>query len=331
MDGIYRVFKDGQLVLEKKNKLTILGRSNALKAMLGLTQSFASSLGIGVSEKSNGSTTFVEMTDLDFSVGQYPITSSSLGETGAQDALIFTARITDPSRYVIRELGLYSNKLTGSAENTTDVLFGFEAGDPLKETISSVAYYIDDADKPAGGASTIFNTTDTSVITGSVTYGSQIRLGSYAVKLVGANKQLYFDDSSLNLNSIAPYDEIVLAAYFVANAAITVKFESGASDYATYTFTPGGTGYKVISVLKSSGANTGSVDWSKIVKVTISNGGSSTTTMLDGIRIKRVKPIDSNDGLVSRAVLSATDQIIKDFGSVIDVQYILTMKMETGT
>ena len=330
MNGIYRVFKDGELVLEKKNKLTILGRSNALKAMLGLTQSFASSLGIGVSEKTNGSLTFVEMSDLDFSVGQYPITSSSLGETGAQDALVFTARITDPSRYVIRELGLYSNKLTGSAENTTDVLFGFESGDPLKETINSVAYYIDDTDKPAGAA-TLFNITDTSIITGAVTFGSQIRLGSYAVKLVGANKQVYFDDSSLNLNSIAPYDEIVLAGYFVANAAVTVTFESGASNYATYTFTPGGTGYKIISVLKSSGANTGSVDWSKIVKVTISNGGSSTTTILDGIRIKRVKPIDSNDGLVSRAVLNENEQIVKDFGSVIDVQYILTMNMETAT
>jgi hypothetical protein len=308
-----------------------LGRSNALKAMLGLTQSFASSLAIGVSEKTNGTLTFVEMTDLDFSVGQYPITSSSLGESGAQDALIFTARITDPSRYVIRELGLYSNRLTGSAENTTDVLFGFESGDPLKETISSAAYYIDDTDKPEGGSASFFNTTDSSFVTGSTSYGSQIRLGSYAVKLIGANKQVYFDDSSLNLSSVAPYDEIVFAGYFVANASVTVKFESGANDHSTYTFNPQGTGYKIISVLKSSGSNVGSVDWSNIVKVTISNPNTSTSTILDGIRIKRVKPIDSNDGLVSRAVLSTDDQIIKDFGSVIDVQYILTMKMDTET
>jgi hypothetical protein len=328
MNGIYRVFKDGQLVLEKKNKLTVLGRSNALKAMLGLTQSFASSLAIGISEKSNGDLTFVKMTDLDFSVGQYPITSSSLGETGSQDALIFTARITDPSRYVIRELGLYSNRLTGSAENTTDVLFGFESGDPLKEVIGPTAYYIDDTEKPTGGSATMISTTD-------ATYGQYIRLGSYAVKLVDANKEVYFDDSSLNLNSIAPYDEIVLAAYFSENASVTVKFESGSNNYTTYSFDPTPNsetfvaGYKVLPVLKSSGSNVGNIDWSNITKVTIKNPNSSIVTILDGIRIKRVKPIDSNDGLVSRAVLTQAEQIIKDFGSVIDVQYILTMKMDT--
>ena len=59
--------------------------------------------------------------------------------------------------------------------------------------------------------------------------------------------------------------------------------------------------------------------------------GKRVDFILDGIRIKRVKPIDSNDGLVSRAVLTENEQIVKDFGSVIDVQYILTMKMETAT
>ena len=99
MFGMYRVYEDGKLIAEQKNKLTLLGRSNALSTMLGLTQSFAGSFGIGVSPLTNGSSTYLDMTDLDFNVGKYPITATSLGTTGTQDALVYTTRITDPSRY----------------------------------------------------------------------------------------------------------------------------------------------------------------------------------------------------------------------------------------
>lgn len=319
MNGIYKVFLDGNLILEQENKLTLLGRSNALKTMLGLTQSFASSLGIGISDKTNGTSTFVGMTDLDFCVGKYPIVSSSLGQnSNSEDALIFTARITDPSRYIIKELGLYSNKLTGSVESTTDVLFDFESGDPLKEVIGQAPYYIDDTEKPTGAA-TFINTTDP-------TYGSYIRVGSYALRLEGSNKEVYFDDYATDLSSIAPYDEIVVAAYFVSNNAIVLKFTDEKGEFSNYTFSPGGTGYKILSLTKTAGSNS-AVDWSNIVKITITNPNSNVITILDGVRVRKNKPVDSNDGLVSRAVLS--NPITKDFGSVIDIQYVLTMKMET--
>jgi hypothetical protein len=111
MSGIYRVFIDGELVAEQKNKLTLLGRSNALKTMLGLVPSFAGSMGIGTSSKANNSSgAYLNMSDLDFSVGRYPITGASLGQNTDEDILVYTARITDPSRYSITELGLYSNK-----------------------------------------------------------------------------------------------------------------------------------------------------------------------------------------------------------------------------
>ena len=108
MIGIYKVYEDGKLIREAKNKLTILGRSNALSTMLGLTQSFAGSMGIGIDGAANSSGAFHDKTDLNFGVGKYPITASRLGidDTSSKDALIYTARITDPSRYDIYELGL---------------------------------------------------------------------------------------------------------------------------------------------------------------------------------------------------------------------------------
>ena len=49
--------------------------------------------------------------------------------------------------------------------------------------------------------------------------------------------------------------------------------------------------------------------------------------ILDGLRIKQNKPIDAIEGLVSRAVL--TTPIEKDSGSIIDIQYVLSMDLET--
>jgi hypothetical protein len=111
MNGIYRVYEDGILIAEQKNKLTVLGRANALKAMLGSTQSFASSMGIGVDGSANDTSTFHSKTDLGFNVGKYPVVSSSLGNTETYDALVYTARITDQSRYNITELGLFANRV----------------------------------------------------------------------------------------------------------------------------------------------------------------------------------------------------------------------------
>ena len=80
-------------------------------------------------------------------LGQYPITSATLGlDQSSNDAIIFTTRITDPSRYSITELGLYSNKVTNNASNTTTTIFDFESGDPLKETVSSIDYYLDETE-----------------------------------------------------------------------------------------------------------------------------------------------------------------------------------------
>jgi hypothetical protein len=298
MNGIYRVYEDGILIAEQKNKLTILGRANALKAMLGSAQSFASSMGIGVDSSANSSQTFHDKTDLGFNVGKYPVVSSSLGNTETYDALVYTARITDQSRYNITELGLFANRVASGFENENQVIFDFEAGDPF--TLTSYSW-----DTPIDST-------------------PLFRIGNSCLRLLDSNGLAVWNSSVINLSNVAPYDDFCLAANFGANAALTIKFESSTDAHATYTFTPGGTGYKVISVAKSSGVFVGNIDWSKINKITIDAGGN---VYLDALRIKKYRTPDSTEGLVSRAVLATP--IEKKFGSIIDIQYLLEVSLET--
>lgn len=312
MNGIYRVFIDGELVAEQKNKLTKLGRSNALKTMLGLVPSFAGSMGIGISSLANGEANkYLDMSDLDFSVGRYPITAASLGQNTDEDVLVYTARITDTSRYYITELGLYSNKLSSSFEADNRVIFNFESGDPLKLSDNS---YV---------GSTVINNTPH-----FVSDLTNYRIGSNALKLTETDT-VTFNDSVLDMGYVAPYDSFVLAGYFSASYTTNIVFSDG-SNTATYGFASGGAGYKVLSLEKNQGTGQAAVNWSKITSITIGNV-TTGTTILDGLRVKKYKTLDSVEGLVSRALLTTTGDsptaIEKPFGSVVDIQYLLVMQM----
>jgi hypothetical protein len=315
MNGIYKVFIDGELVAEQKNKLTLLGRSNALKTMLGLVPSFAGSMGIGISSKSNGSTgEYLDMSDLDFSVGRYPVTAASLGTNTDEDVLVYTARITDPSRYYITEIGLYSNKLSSGFDNDNRVIFNFESGDPLK--LSDGSYV----------------TSDTSLVNTPyfVSDLSNYRIGDGALRLTQQDT-VTFNDSVLDMSYVAPFDNFVLAAHFSGAYSVNVTFSDGTNN-ATYSFASASTGYKVISREKNDATGYAAVDWSKITSITIVNSASGTT-ILDGLRVKKYRTLDSVEGLVSRAALTTTGDnptaIEKPSGSVIDVQYLLEMEMVT--
>jgi hypothetical protein len=308
MNGIYRVYEDGVLIAEQKNKLTVLGRANALKAMLGSAQSFASSMGIGIDGSDNDTSVYHNKTDLGFNVGKYPVVSSSLGNTETYDALVYTARITDQSRYNITELGLFANRVTSGFENENQIIFDFEDGDPFTfsvnpSTLEPDAAWYDIIEDPI----------------------PVFRISNSCLNMKNSSALATWNSSTINLSNVAPYDDFCLAANFGANAALTIKFESSSSDHATYTFAPGGTGYKVLSVSKSSpSSSSGTVDWSKINKITIDAGGQ---VYLDGLRIKKYRTPDSVEGLVSRAKLAAP--IEKKFGSIIDIQYLLEVALET--
>lgn len=322
MYGTYKIYKDGELVAEQKNKLTVLGRANALKSMLGQNQYFANSFGIGIASTPNESETFLTRTDLEFPVGKYPIAMGTLGrnDTDTLDGLVYVARITDTSRYNINEVGLFSNVVTDAVMVDDLTLFNFESGDPLKETVSSVNYYL--GETYAGRSTTILDNE-------SVEF-SQYRIGTNAVKITGSTKTIFFDDLVSDFSDIESSDSFVLAAYCSAGTkTLSVKFTANATTTypatsATYTFALA-TGYNIISSQRLN--NT--VNWSEISKIEITTPSNldADYIILDGLRVKKNKPVDAVDGLVSRAVLSTP--IEKDSGSIIDIQYILSMGLTT--
>lgn len=409
MNGTYKIYKDGKLVVEQKNKLTTLGRGNALKAMLGQNQYFANVFGIGISSKTNGTTNFLSDTDLGFTVGLYQISMGTLGTAAdtVTDGLVYIARITDTSRYNINEIGLFSMMTTDTMMIDDLTIFNFEDGDSLKEIVSGTTYYVNDVNSTylAGKAATIMED--------KVNY----RIGNNAIKMTGNIKTIFFDDVKQDMSDIEYSDRLVLAAY--SNNALTknvsIKFYSIATDgtpvIATYIYSLLN-GYNVLSLQKNQGTNYDVIDWKAITKIEVntpsnlaatstatisianpalitwnshnfSNGdtvsftttgslptGLNTSTtyyirdvttnnfklsetldgalvvtsgtqtgthtasassyiIFDGFRVKQTKPIDATDGLVSRAVLATP--IEKDSGSIIDIQYILSMGLDTDT
>lgn len=330
MYGTYKIYENGNLIAEQSNKLTVLGRANAIKCMLGLSQAFASSLGIGVSDVANSTVeNYLSRTDLDFSVGRYPILSQSLGNVnGDTDNLIYSARITDTSRYYIAEIGLFSDVVNEPATVDELTLFNFESKDPLKETVASGTYYLDDTDTNYTGTACakFYNTVPT----------SDFRIGSNAVKLLATSGTLspsiFYDDSTLDLSYINAYDEIVLCAKSsAASKKVVISFFDGTTTAsADYALT--GTTYTILSKKRSDFSNHTTINWSNITKITLtgsgaSNLGNTNSILLDGLKIRPYKSTSALDGLVSRAVL--TTPIEKQNGSVIDVQYVLTMGMLT--
>ena len=398
MYGTYKIYKDGKLITEQKNKLTVLGRANALKAMLGQNQYFANSFGIGVSDKTNGDTTYLDMTDLDFTVGKFPISMGTLGTAAdsSTDGLVYTARITDTSRYLITEIGLFSNVVNGAVEIDDLTIFNFEDGDPIKETPSTFTATISNGNPAVftfnshgllNGDSITLSTTNTlpaglqinttyyvinsttNTFNVSLTYGgtgiatgtngsgthtikpttvyvseslfsdrrgasivsdlADYRIGNNAVKITG-NKTVFYDDIITDLSYVGPADSFTLAAYNPSNAThiVNLKFTSSSDSTITYSFSLAPDKHNVVSLPRENV----SFDWSNVSKIEIypSTLGEFDYIILDGLRVKYNKPKDAVDGLVSRAVLPEGNYIEKDSGSIIDIQYILSMGLDTN-
>lgn len=401
MNGTYKIYKDGKLVAEKQNKLTVLGRANALKAMLGQNQHFANSFGIGVSSKPNPSDNFLELIDLYFTVGKYDISASSLGTipSSSTDGLVYVARITDTSRYNINEIGLFSDVLKEDMSVDDLTIFNFQDGDPIKETpltftgvtiasntitknahglsdnniikfsgtlatglVAGTDYYVINSTTNTFQVSSTYKGTALTIGTGTwaainivpsdvyfsessfTTYRSSslvqdkanYRIGTDAIKITGSGleKKVFFDETSMDFSDLSPSDMFVLAGYNSSASTIITKirFYSTSSNYAEYSFSFAPTSYNTINQAKSSagGSNPDLVDWSSIYKIEIivpSTLTSPNSLIFDGLKVKLYKPIDASNGLLSRAVLDSP--IEKESGSVIDIQYILSMGLTT--
>jgi hypothetical protein len=236
-------------------------------------------------------------TRLGFRVNSTPVLSSNINNSVTYDAILFKAKIEDPSRYDIYEVGLYSDTLIGgTSSNRNQLLVSFDAQELVLDS---------GADLPTTGTTRILSSTES----------SNFRIGSQALQ-VGTGTSVK-TTNSFNLSNTADTDAINLAFYASGNGSANVVFHSGSST-ATYTFAVNsGAGYYIMSALRNSVTPTGTMDWSNISKIVFSV--ATSTMIFDGLRIEPPTVTDTLNGLVSRTAL--TVPIAKGENSPLDIEY----------
>ena len=133
------------------------------------------------------------------------------------------------------------------------------------------------------------------------------------------------------IDSYTSQDLFKLAMYNTTSSAASVSFRfiTDETNYYTLTFISSSvSGYQIVSKTKSSAIKTGSPDWNKLSSIRIWNP-SASTVLLDAIKIDYGSYlIDTNFGMVSRAVLPTP--IVKQGSVPITVQYSLLMNFSGG-
>lgn len=316
--GVFKIYQDGKLIAEKQNNITQNGRILAIKTLLGAIPSFGTSIGIGVGETANNVVSGLATNSrLDFKVASAPVTSSFLSPESSYDGLVFKAKIIDPMSYRIKEIGLFSDSLNNGATNyRVETLISFEPSDNLE--------YTNGADlSTTSGNSRIIGTSDS----------PNFRIGDKALELkataTNSLPAVVANNVYTGLDSYSAKD-LISVAFYTANtsASIDVTFYTDTLNFSTYRFPAGIAGYRVISLEKGStpqaigtGVGAGPVNWADVTKIQVQ--ANTGDCILDGIRMEDVSRIDTNNGLVSRAVLGS--EISKITNTPLDIEYYLRL------
>lgn len=310
ISGVFKFYQNGELIGEAENSMTEMGRVLAVKTIMGAIPNFATSMGVGVSSTANQTanvdTKLIPDSKLGLMVATMPVIGTNITTNATFDALLFKGRFADPLYYRIHEIGLFSDPLlSGSSGYRQELVLGFENNDDLFVT-------------GLGYLNSISNATYKMIDRTDATYGENFRIGRKALYAAGT-AEIYTENSFTGLQQYDPTDELTLGAYSITSTSVSVKFYSNSAT-KTFTFTLTGGSYNVVSRAISTATDSGTgFDWNNITKVAfICNNGS---VILDGLRFNDVNPIDTNRGMISRAVLPTA--LIKFANIPIDIEYTL--------
>lgn len=315
-EGKYQFFVGNELIHEEKNALTFAGRGIAIKSLLGIIPSFAGQMGVGIGDEPNNpdpSTNLIINNNLQFEISRTAVDRSSVSISDNNDVLIYSATLEDPESYSIYEVGLFP-------EQTNDIFIGLRG-------------------------STIFSFTDVNVFTqvgtasgAYLTVNAASRIGNdmmYIPELNGSTDYLNYIVPGATfdyLNTFAERDTLRLAGYDIdsTSSSIVFRYLNNDSNYYDVVFnTPTSSGYFVIEVPKSESVATGNPTWTNISNVHIFQT-SSSGVYLDGLRIDTGDYlIDTNTGMISRAVLSSP--IRKPASIPLTIRYSLNVGFNIGT
>ena len=113
--GLYKVYRNGELVAEQNNSITKAGKAIILKSIMGSIPTIGGSIQAGIGTIVNtpepGATGLITDTSLQFSICSSPVSISYLDNSGNFDSLVFKTSIPNSAnfgnKFSIYELGLY--------------------------------------------------------------------------------------------------------------------------------------------------------------------------------------------------------------------------------
>lgn len=296
MNGTFKFYERGELILATRNIITTSGKRAILNFFSGMT--------------GNPAQTFV------FGTG---IAAAALTDTAMnfESARTYVASITPD----------YAN---------TNVIYKGRLGPEVSGSFYEVGIHSSNVNTAIAYGSIMVTSFDSNseVWTGGAFATGSARIGSNGLRLnpsASTTATATLSGLVLDLSRYTTAD-IFKWAYnnVAANAAsVRLRFYTDGANYFTYTVNTPTTAYRVESFNKSNFVVTGAPSWANItsieVAVTAGAGGAADVHM-DGIRIDPETLSDENGVLVSRSVYAATP-IVKTFGVPIDVEYTLDLTL----
>lgn len=316
IDGTYSFYLDGKLIHQEKNALTTMGRSIALKSLLGIIPNFANAISYGIGNKPNivdPETNLITDNSLQFEIGRSSVNGSTLQVNDQVSTLVYSGLVQDSAEYYIYEVGLFPSIVT-------DIFIG---------TRSSTIFSFDQVN-----TFTQFGTASGSFMSAN----AASRIGTdmlYIPQMNGTDGYLqYFANSDEldYLNTFTAEDVFKLAGFNPnsTSASVTFRMYSDDSNYFDLVFnTPSSSGYFISETLKREASINGNPQWNNINYVRFWENGGASGLLLDGMRINTGSYlIDTNTGMISRAVLNAP--IRKPSSIPLTIEYRLNVGFNEG-
>lgn len=324
MQGIYRIYKDGKLVAEKENQITVAGRAIILKAIMGLIPSIGGNIQVGISSVSNqvaNSDGLIPDTRLGFSVSSIPVRLAFLDNSGNYDAMVFRGTIpSNADAFKIYELGIFPTNPNQSIAASQSTLVSGESRDAWKRSGTAIESVSGNPPETSGYISSI-----------PAGFTGGFRVGSTALFLK-QNETLRIDSNFNNQfttsgpNAFSPNDNISIAYSKKTGETpkIILKFLYNDINYYTANFTAESNAtYAIKDILQSSFTAFGDItDWGSIRGIEIK--AENSDVIIDSIRINDNFNTDTTFGMVSRTVLGEDQVITKGVAESIDIEYYLS-------
>jgi hypothetical protein len=313
--GTYRFFLDGELVGEQENALTTMGRSIAIKSLLGIIPNFANAIAYGIGDKSNTvdpSSNLITDNSLQFEIGRTSVFGSSIQVNDNNDTLIYSGIVEDAGDFSIYEVALFPSI-------STNTFIGLRASTILSFDQVNTFTQI-------GSASGAYMASN-----------SAARVGTDMLFLPETDSQNYLQYNTSGgefdyLDGFTAEDVFRLAAYnqSASSASVVFRMYNNSDNYYELIFSsPSSSGYFISEVPKYSATIFGSPTWTNISFIRFWEQGASDGVLLDGMRISTGNYlVDTNTGMISRAVLDTP--IRKPASIPLTIEYSLNIGFNEG-